>query len=223
MNEETTTIPVLDATVGTPCILEPKGVGHRIKTRFVGWEQGKYLAFKLPRILNITDHLYPEKPVIVRYLNCKGRLVGFESLLQGVTRLPQRLIFLDYPLEMEYLSLRHEDRVDCFLPARLEVADQTLTGNILNISKSGCRFLARLEPEASMPELVLETEVALTFTLLHETVSEFTVSGLVKKLGKGGQEIGIEFQDPAQDFQDKMEQYVAEVSEHLGGHCTFEE
>lgn len=210
----------LAVNVGDTALVEPQGVGERFKTSFLGWEAGRCVIIRLPAKLELRDHLYSGKLVIVRFLNCTGEVCGFESVIQGITYKPQQLLLLDYPEYVEVFSLRKENRVDCFLPATLLLDDNRLDVHILNISTGGCR-LGLPQDEARDHPLKPDQHLRCEFQMLGfaERPNEF--SGVVRTvaMNKGKCFLGVEFTDMPEQLQQHIRQYVVNVGEYLGDVC----
>jgi c-di-GMP-binding flagellar brake protein YcgR len=215
----------LDVPVGANGILEPQGVGQRFKTTFVGWEEGKFVVVRLPAKLDLRDTLYTGKPVIVRFMNCGGQICGFESAIQTSIVTPHRLLFLDFPTTIEFLSMRKENRVDCFLPAILHRADDVMEGRLLNISKGGCRFVTHQERVKQHPPLELEALVDCEFKILGQEDAMYLVKASVKKIHeeKGLANVGLQFAEAPEDMQQRIDEYVAEAITILGPSCRIDD
>lgn len=211
----------LNVPVGANGILEPQGAGQRFKTNFVGWEEGKYVVVKLPSKLDLRSNLYAGKPVIVRFMDCSGQICGFESLIQTSIVVPYRLLFLDFPTTIEFLSLRKENRVDCFLPAVLRREADTVDGNILNISTGGCRFVALQEYLKAHPPLVLDELADCEFKLIGADETLHSVRASVKKIQeeKGIVHIGLQFSELPDTMGQRIDEYVNEAIKFLGPSC----
>ncbi len=207
----------LDANVGDDCLIELQGVGGKFRSLILGWELGKYFMLKLPAKLDMRDFLYTGKLVIVRYLNDEGQISGFESAIQTAVYAPQRILFLDYPKTIETISLRQEERVDCFVPGMIYYADYELSGHVINISKSGCKFSIG-DGDIPRAKVLKEEEVVLVmFSMLNSDLN-FSLFGTLKKKIPGDNRLqwGIEFKEVPEDALDEIENYVNEVKRHFG-------
>ncbi len=210
----------MSVNVGDIALVEPQGVGERFKTGFVGWEAGRCVILRLPSKLELRDHLYSGKLVIVRYLSCTGEVCGFECAIQGLSYKPQPLLFLDYPDFVEVFSLRKENRVDCFLPASLVIGEERLGGHILNLSNGGCRIGL---PHEAVEQLgiVPDTEMECEFQILGRHNGPEKLKGAIRTVtvDKGKAFLGMQFQDVPDSLQEQIREYVVEVNTYLGDAC----
>ncbi len=126
-------------------------VSVRLKLTLVGYELGKYIILKYPRVANPSDYkdvLVEGNVVIVRYLleGSKGECFAFRSSIKSVCQYPERFIFLAYPEKIENRQLRRQQRNTIYLPASIMIEDSTqaqesqLSGVIVDISEKGCGF-----------------------------------------------------------------------------------
>ncbi len=211
----------LAVNVGDMALVEPQGVGERFKSIFLGWDSGRCVILRLPAKLELRDHLYSGKPVIVRFLNCAGEVCGFESLIQGITYKPQQLLLLDYPEYVEVFSLRKENRVDCFLPATLLLDEHALDAHILNISTGGCRLGLQQDTARNHP-FTPDQNLRCEFQMLGFAENPHTFSGVVRTVSMAKDKcfLGLEFLDMPEQVQQHIHQYVMNVSEYLGDVCV---
>ena len=229
MTQETRRVERQDADslifqVGTPALVEPLGMGPRFRSRVVGWETGRYLIVKLPPRPEEREHLYLEKRVIVRYLDCSGQIYGFETMVRGLMYKPEKLLFLDYPTQTEILSLRKENRADCFLPAKASLGDMVLEGHILNISKSGCA-LALPDPDQAFAQAAPQgTVFRCEFTLATSPPASHTLEATVQATSRENDKtvLGVAFQDPPPELTEQIEAYVREILEYFSPACKAE-
>lgn len=207
----------LDANVGDDCLIELQGVGGKFRSLLLGWEQAKYLMLKLPTKLDMRDFLYAGKLVIVRYLNSEGQISGFESAIQASLYAPQRILFVDYPQTIETISLRREERVDCFVPGMIYYADYEISGHVINISKNGCKFSVEDGDIHRAKALKEEDVVLVMFSMLNSDLN-FSLFGTLKKIITGDNRLqwGIEFKEVPSDALDEIEGYVNDVKKHFG-------
>jgi len=123
----------------------------RLKLSLVGYELGRYIILKYPRISNnleYKDVLKEGNGVIVRYLleGDKGECFAFSSSIRCVTQYPEKLLFLEYPTEIENRQLRTQQRTSIHLASCIKLNDEgknksaTISGVIVDISADGCCF-----------------------------------------------------------------------------------
>ena len=207
----------LDADVGDDCLIELQGVGGKFRSIALGWEQNKYFMLKLPTKLDMRDFLYAGKLVIVRYLNSEGQISGFESAIQAAIYTPQRILFVDYPETIETISLRKDERVDCFVPGMLYYADYEIGGHVINISKSGCKFSVEVGDIPRAGTLKEGLVVLVMFSMLNSELTFSLFGTLIKKIqGDNRLQWGVQFQQVPEDALDEIEVYVNNVKKHFG-------
>ena len=214
---------LLDIRTGMPCIVEPQGVGERFKSTFVGWEAGRYCVVKPPAGASLLEQLYAEKPCIVRYLDCQGVLCGFRTMVQTMISRPYRLLFLDYPEALETLSVRRDNRVDCFLPAVITSGEVSLPGHIVNLSAGGFRFSRREELGDKGLKSLENAVVQCRFSIVDDPVREFTLEGEIKSVAfvEGKVVCKGEFINVDNAVHHALDRFVSEVSEHINLHCDM--
>ena len=202
--------------LGTQLEIEIEGVPTRIKSSLVGIEPDKYLIIKAPEAAlpdSIKNKLFRGNQIVVRYL-CKGTLFGFRSQLVQVTSTPIRLLFVEYPKTIEAHDLRSHERIDCFLPAKIEIKDEVKNGLILDISEGGCRYLIKSSEGEKLPSVHLYELISLRCQF-PGTESEQVVSGEVRNVGMDKQKavLGIQFHEIAPGLQNIIAQYISTVKE----------
>lgn len=208
--------------IGEPMLLEPAGMGRRFKTAFIGMERGRYIIVRMPRIAGVSEYLYVEKPITVRYMH-EGQVYGFNSEILYVSSSPFRLAFLRFPDTIEAVNLRQSRRIDCYLPARVilaEGAHKQLSGYpsmITNISSGGCQAVLEAEEARLLPTIVPDQQVTMAFTMFGQDAEEH-VQGEVKNItiSDTRQFIGVKFNHVSEMVKSQIEEYILNVSTYLG-------
>ncbi|MBG0775279.1 MAG: flagellar brake protein [Desulfovibrionaceae bacterium] len=207
--------PVIE--VGARAIVEPQGVGDRFLSRFLGWDAERFVAMRPPADLELRDHLQPGKPLIVRYLQHGGQVVGFESRVQGIVHKPQKILFIDYPDTAQAVSLRHRNRVSSFLPSTLVADGREVPGSVVNISSGGCRFVVKPGSEADAHGLAEGAE-AFLLSRLFALEADLQVNCRIMAVRRAADRVvlGLRFLDLEPEVETLLERYVDEVSTYLG-------
>lgn len=206
----------LSLPLGTVVMVEPAGLGQRFKTEFVGMERGRFLILRVPRIPGVTEHLYPEKAVTLRFVH-EGHIFGFSSEVVWVMNAPFKLLFLRYPDEVEILNLRGCQRVDCFLPTALKFKEDWRQGVILNLSCGGCQVVVEERVGQALPVCAMDDTVMLEFRLVGSEQS-IMVGGLIKSVNLSERRLflGIKFDDDMPQYtMGLIERYVDSVADYL--------
>jgi len=215
---QTETSP-FDARVGGKVVIELQGVGGRFTTAFVGWEKGRYVQIKLPPKLDLLDHIYTDKPVIVRYLHVGGEVHAFKTVIQTVIHSPYRIIFLDFPSQVETINLRKVERVDCFIPAKFTVGDIQAPGYVLNLSQGGTRVSIDRGSHGLREKIVPEAAISCAFRLPAAADQDLTAEGVIKKIFQDRDKhiFSVEFSVIGKDAQKSIQVYIDEIHEYAGG------
>ena len=123
----------------------------RLKLSLVGYELGRYIILKYPKGSNTSEYrdvLAEGNVLIIRYLmeGSKGECFAFRSTIKHITQYPEKLIFIEYPKEIENRQLRQQPRMSIHIPASIMVDDSIddenteISGIISDISTRGCGF-----------------------------------------------------------------------------------
>ncbi|MEI6893204.1 MAG: flagellar brake protein [Colwellia sp.] len=126
-------------------------VSIRLKLPLVGYELGKYIILKYPKVKNVSEYkdvFLVGNLIIVRYLmeGNKGECFAFRSAIRHTTQYPEKLIYIEYPKKIENLQLRQQQRSSIHLPAVIMLKDivsnktTQISGIIGDISAKGCGF-----------------------------------------------------------------------------------
>ncbi len=206
---------ILQINYGIEVQLEIEGVGARLRTFVTGIHHGEYVLVQCPKLSAIETKLYEGNSVRVLYLY-SGTVYAFNSKVLNYIKNPMKLIFLSYPESVEAHELRKNQRVDCYLPARLrsKVKNSEYSGLVIDISIGGCRFVANCQNDDSRSILVGDDiELTLELAGLKDAVS---FSGRSKNVAQDGRRIsvGIEFGDPDGNTLKTVETYLRTIS-HL--------
>lgn len=207
----------LSLPLGTVVVVEPAGLGQRFKTEFLGMERGRYLILRIPRIPGVTEHLYPDKAVTLRFVH-EGHIFGFSSEVVWVMNAPFKLLFLRYPEEVEILNLRGCQRVDCFLPTAIKFKEDWHQGVILNISCGGCQAVVEQRAGKELPTVGMDDSLVLEFRLVGSE-QNIMVGGLTKSVNLSERRLflGIKFDDDVPDYTTGLiERYVDSVADYAG-------
>jgi len=123
----------------------------RLKLPLIGYELGKYIILKYPKVMSTSEYkdvLIEGNVLIVRYLmeGSKGECFAFRSSIKSVSQYPEKLLFIEYPKKIENRQLRTQQRTSIHLPAVIMLEDTNdskstkINGIIGDISAKGCGF-----------------------------------------------------------------------------------
>jgi hypothetical protein len=181
----------LDPTDLDPIDLEPMHLGRSVTGQLIGMRVGKYLIVHLSdnnwtkSLLKGGDHLQ------VKYV-CSDDVFGFDTQVMTIVEEPDRLLFLDYPDEVESCNIRSRKRVECYICVEMVLEDGTARkGVVLNINDNGCLCMVdglRFEDVSRNSQVSLRFPYAQFDTL-------FTMA-VVKSIGSdnGKLKIGLMFE-----------------------------
>ena len=194
--------------VGTILNIQIEGEEKRLTSELMGVVEGKYLIIRMPPLQSMGDAsnlLYEGNTVIVRYVH-KGYVFAFKSRINHFITTPGKLIFIDYPEKIENQNLRAHKRIDCYLPAKIKVADNTIGVTIADISRGGCQVtVEKLKIENSSGLLQVDNEIGVGFQLpgVEETIA---ITGKQKYIKKehDNVSIGVEFNNMNNETQERL-------------------
>lgn len=123
----------------------------RLKLALIGYELGKYIILKYPKVASTSEYkdvLIEGNVLIVRYLmeGSKGECFAFRSSIKCITQYPEKLLFIEYPKKIENRQLRLQQRTSIHLPAIIMLGGSDdskstqINGIIGDISAKGCGF-----------------------------------------------------------------------------------
>lgn len=137
---------------------------ERFFSHYCGVSHDRFLIVEVKEGKSIQGRLMAGNTVTVRFVS-DGTVFGFVSKIILYITKPFHLIFLTYPDEIETLELRACERADTFLQAQAHTEEFNLSGAILDLSCSGCLFMATMA-EGDRPDAVKDTrEVVLSFDI----------------------------------------------------------
>jgi c-di-GMP-binding flagellar brake protein YcgR len=199
--------------LGTTLNIQIKGSQSRLTSEVIGVVEGEYLIIRMPPLNSTgdTSNLPSEgNTVIVRYLY-EGTVFSFKSRISHFITAPGKLIFIEYPEKIENQNLRAHKRIDCYLPANIKVADNTIGVAISDISRGGCEVtVEKLKIENSPGLLGVDNEIGVSFKL-PGVEKILTATGKQKyiKKDKDNVHIGILFSDLGIEVQEILYDFLS--------------
>lgn len=124
--------------LGTPLQVVVKEVGATLGGELIGMEVGKYIIIKINGLNGVKKDQLLENKVEIKYLHAT-EIFGFTSTVTLFLEQPEELIFLSYPDKVENFNLRSQPRIKCYLPVKVELEFNMVSGNIVDINSRGCR------------------------------------------------------------------------------------
>lgn len=199
--------------LGTHLHFELEGVPTRLRSVLIGMEHNEYLVVKAPKtklINGIGNRMSAGAGIVVRYVH-QGSVFAFSSQLLGVIKNPVELMFIKMPDAVEEHQIRSAERIDCYLPATIDVDKQNVSGTIIDISRTGCQCVVS-NPTAASPQQAFnsgKTNVLLRFHL-PEVEGEQHLTGDISNLKKDVANIhfGIKFDDLVPRVYTRLLEYL---------------
>ena len=181
---------------------------RRISCELIGIDEGKYLIVKMPPLHtmeNVSNLMAKGTEIAVKYMY-KGTMFGFKSQVIELIHNPFKLVFMKYPEEIESLDFRGNERVVCFLPANVKIAENIIEGGITDISRAGCLFVIEApEHEDRINLLELNNEIKIGF-YLPGIAGELCIDSKQRSVKKDddGTSLGVEFVNMDSSVQGKL-------------------
>ncbi len=176
----------------------------RLALKVVGWMSGRFVLTTCPYENGSKLKVEAGKTHNITYLS-KGKVYGFRAHLFREIQTMIPLLLFDYPQEVERIELRKEPRYTTFFAA--DVSSETdgvlemYKGTIINISKSGCFITLN---QNTVWDVEHELNITFDMPTNNEQYSINSIIRLVKR-NKGKDALGIEFQNPSEDFKDQVD------------------
>ncbi|WP_423185311.1 PilZ domain-containing protein [Alishewanella sp. d11] len=165
----------------------------------LGYKAGKYVFFRLEDDAIPEAFLVAGLPLVCRFLveDALGECFAFRSELMHFMRFPDKVIMIAFPQTVQRRALRNEKRASTFIPAKLQLHFEKATqavlvpGQIIDLSKNGCRFLFNTQYK---PEQIRLAEVVIQLAN-PDTAADMLLSGIIRnaRLDEFGLTAGIQF------------------------------
>jgi len=199
--------------IGTAVSLQRESTGNRIKAILIGIEHGKHLILSIPDKGQFQE-LSRNLPLIVRYFHA-GEACGFKSRVIETLSKPSFLALITYPKNVEKLTLRSEPRIECFLPASLQVQGRTLKCVVIDLSLKGCKV--RMKATEGAAPLIMREKAVVLGPKLPGTNEVVHLQSTVRTVDKidGGYLIGIQFGELSPMAADRWQSFINDIMEFM--------
>jgi len=204
----------INLTIGFPLQIHIEGVDEPFETHVIGKEPGRFLIIEKPASLDKTYPLSERDTIQVRFLHL-GEIYEFEATVLKIATDLFPMCFLDYPANIENISVRRTRRIVCFIPALMRFDDADFNGIILNMSQIGCRLFLKTASLTAKPPIVNDF-VSLDFTVLGaEGILKF--KGVVRNIQttERGKSYGIEFLNIPYEFVAQIDSYIDTAMDYI--------
>ena len=154
----------LNIELGTELMLDVHGMEGKMKSRLIGHEPSEFLIVRTPiGYVGVRRNLFEGNKVTVRYIH-HGNVYGFESFILTLVNKPKSLLFLDYPTKVAQVSLRKNERYDCYIPCVANFDNKEEKATIMDLSLTGCRcLLPNISHRSKRKPPEIDKEIMLRF------------------------------------------------------------
>lgn len=179
--------------LGTPLLLEPWDPKCSVSSQMTGMRVGKYLIVHLSEINWTKSHLKRGDSLQVKYV-CSDDVFGFDTRVLTMIEEPDRLLFLDYPDEVESCNIRSRPRIECYLNVEVVLEDGVSIRKavVLNINEKGCLCLVN---GLGSQKISRNSRVSVRFP--YARFDTLTTMAVVKSLGRDDDKLklGLMFEE----------------------------
>ena len=209
LSADTDKLRSIDFSIGMPLLMVVDGIKAHLKSVIIGAKPGEYLITTIPRHNGIEGHLVNGHNVKVVYM-FSGTVFAFISeILNSIDDYPPHLV-INYPKVVERQELRASDRIQCFIPARIQCGGGEIDCVILDLSSGGCCLAIKADKEDS-GEIEPGAEINVCFCL-SGMKSDCTCLGEVRRVdqAKRRHSLGIQFKDTDEKLRGQIQDFVKE-------------
>ena len=214
--EEAGESPSLVADIPTALLLKVQGVEANVKCNLVGMQPPLYLILAPPRLdPSVRQKMVPGASMVARYVY-RGSIFAFQSQVVGTVEKPVSLLLASYPQIVSRQEFRKDKRFTCYLSAMAQMGDQAWRGAILDISKSGCRFLSKISQSNNPPDLEVEDSLTLNLNV-GQTQAPLALPSVVRNNQADRQmvSLGLEFTDMGTDNEAALALFLGSLEEYI--------
>jgi c-di-GMP-binding flagellar brake protein YcgR len=200
----------LHLRVGDRVLITPKGSKDKVRAELVGLYSNEFLIVFIPPAPGTRGKFEEGVGIQVRYLH-SGKIIGFESSVLKFINKPRPLLFLEFPLMLEKMDLRSEERYECSIPCIVQTKFERIEATIIDISRGGCRFTcdgSENKQCVMADRFELDEMVVMMFAI--ENNEGMTLSGKIKNRSKENQAIsfGLSYTKLSSDMYEKLDAYI---------------
>lgn len=207
---------LLHVEFGGRLLLTIDGMERNLWSTLIGIEPDNCLIIRTPKIDGIESKLHKGNQVNITYFFA-GTVYGFQSKILNNINSPTSLIFISYPNEIKRIELREHQRVDCYIPGHLGVAEQEYKGMILDLSTKGCRFSMIHADQLHFEYFDVGDQLSLNFIIPGSDAIR-TLQGKVKSIIRDTKKmnIGVQFINLDIDIITELKAYIKGIIDFAG-------
>lgn len=151
----------------------------------IGYVPDKTLLVYLPKAEPLIGYpLVGGDQIFVRFFNGKN-IFSFKVFVEQVINLPFKYIHLSFPTQIHGQAIRNSVRIKTNIEAKVTVNQETFPATITNLSSTGAEIQIRADLGEPGSTLNLSFDVNV-----HEKITSFTVSAIIKRFNLSKNEIG---------------------------------
>ena len=158
--------------------------------------------------------MVPGASLVARYVY-KGSIFAFQSQVLGTVEKPVSLLLASYPQIVSKQEFRKDKRFTCYISAMAQMGDQAWKGAILDISKSGCRFLSKITQSNNPPDMEVQDRLTLNLTV-GQTQAPLALSSVIRnnQADRNMVSLGLEFTDMDTDNEAALALFLGSLEEY---------
>ncbi len=151
----------------------------KLETHLVGYEHDSFFLLKFPTISGISSYLVKDTSFAALF-KTSGLNVTFSSVLTHT--IPRKfLAFCEYPPRFKAYEIRNAERVDCLLPAAMNVGIKRHFCVVQDMSNQGCKVTLDGVEGTALRKLESGETVSLEIWTQKDTI---TVNATIKRVLK---------------------------------------
>ena len=213
--EEVGESPTLDADIPTGILLKVQGVEANVRCNLVGMQPPLYLILAPPRLdSSVRQKMVPGASLVAKYVY-RGSIFAFQSQVVGTVEKPVSLLLASYPQIVSRQEFRKDKRFTCYMAGMAQMGEQNWKGAILDISKSGCRFLSKITQSNNPPDLEVEDRLTISFGV-GQTQAPLSLPSVIRNHQADRQmvSLGLEFSDMDSDNEGSLALFLGSLDEY---------
>ncbi|MFO7858889.1 MAG: PilZ domain-containing protein [Ectothiorhodospiraceae bacterium] len=184
----------------------------KILTRYVGQSEQRYIIVRNgsrqeDRIERMN--FSAGEIAIARFL-LNGVALGFRSSVLSVQRMPETLLYLDWPEDVAEQAVRSAPRLPCCAAARVEIQGDVIQAALTDISETGCRVdLLGLNADA-----VQQGDELCVWAYLPGVATPPSVTAVVRRRQVPAKDrliLGLEFKEAQQELLSLTRAYLSAI------------
>jgi c-di-GMP-binding flagellar brake protein YcgR len=214
-NAKTRSVDNLDRLCGQQVSIT---LGHEDRQYFCncrGVCSDRFVMVQTPPDPDIQKKLETGEPAVIRFVE-SGMVCGFKTRINKAITFPFRLIFFDYPDNLEVVNLRNSKRVSLHLKADIQWHGEAYTGVIKDLSEGGCFFVIKYWQDEAFNDLGMESAFPIKFKIQGDK-TPIELKARVVRMNKDKEEfrMGLAFDGGQKEETGRISDFVSFISQLL--------